>query len=1775
MRMQLRTANIKLDGDQSGITQKSDWQTGNLISLSLKSLKLLRRSLFILLMISGSLVGTMLAQDKQDTDNNADQTLRSSGRVNPSSFGLEMDIPLGAYPGRGINVPVSISYSSKVWRMDFQSSEPVTPGCTSVWDPKYSEDSASGWTSSMGAAYIEYTGEDNIYDATYGHPISDACDPQNPVTTYAYFKRIQIHLPSGESHELRASDTPTTYSSTDPNYVKDMAGTYYSTDGSKLKYVENGATKRLYLPNGSYYDFAASKALVNQKTIRTAALYKDINGNQLTYYAGNTTYPNGYWIDTLNRTIPVPLPVKEPTATGVVNYNMPGFNGGTLVYKFHWKQLKGGTAADSGLTDFSQTLRYKGDFYDLNSPYRNASDALFHSEFRNRARSFSSEPVFNPIVLTAVELPNNQKYEFSYNIYGEIDRIKYPTGGEETFQFLAVKAVGAFDTNKPNEEANRGVTQRNVYESSGAAPYPWSYSSGTSQTGNNLKRTITAPDGTRAERDLYMGYSQSGLFGSWGFSNVLTGMAYEERSYASGAGQLLSNQKTTWAKTEFTMSNSSVNPQWHPRVTKVENIIYDLSGNALSSTSTMDYAGTLTEIDNHLDVNLTKHYGFTTGLGSFGALEKQIETVFMEYDGAINWTEYESRHLISLPTQTFVKNAAGTTLSKAEIKYDESDYGSGGYRGQPTTVRSWLDTTSTWLEAHSKYDGYGNVIETTDAKGNKTTTEYSATYSYAYPTKVTTAVPDPSGVNGSNTAFITEATFDLTTGLPISTKDANNLETRMEYNDPLLRPTKVQNYFDELPVGGASETVYGVGTSAATRFVKTRAQIDETKWKEGYSWYDGLGRTYKTQSVDSTGDVFAKTLFDNFGRVWKTSNPYRGENTPDNQLEWTERFYDTAGRLWKVKTPDSAEVETAYSLATTGSQLGTVVTVNDQAEKQRRSITNALGQLTRVDEPIAAGLGPVNAPNLATDYTYDTLGNLTSVQQFTNAATTTCGNPAPVGCRQLRGFTYDSLSRLKTASNPESGGIFYTYDDNGNLATKADARGVVTNYTYDALNRVTNRSYSAPANLPNYENSLPVTYTYDNLPNAKGRLTKVVTGAVATPFSVIDYQVFDKLGRVTQSQQTTDGTAYNPQTYTYNLSGALIEEKYPSGRVVKNVLDNDGDLSMVQSKKNASSAFSNYATDFTYTAAGAVSSMQLGNLKRESTQFNSRLQPTQIALGTTLNPTELLKLDYEYGTLVAGQTSPGTNNGNISKQFITVPAAGQTPGFTATQYYDYDELNRLYQASDQFQATGQASVTAWWQVYQYDRYGNRRFNEEFTTTLTKGCGTPPTVCPADRKRENPEIEPSNNRLKELQDADLVKDYEYDLAGNLIKDARGKTFIYDGENHQTEVIENNISKGKYFYDGDGKRVKKIATINGQEETTIFVYDASGKMVAEYSTTVAPASAAKVSYLTADHLGSPRIITDATGAVISRRDFMPFGEEVPRAGYGSDAVRQKFTAYERDNESELDFAQARYYSSKLGRFYSVDPENAGAREDDPQSWNGYSYTGNNPINFSDQTGLDYRICLANGNGCWTATDEVFAAYIKELPAGFVATGDGLNGSVFDSDGDVVTNYSYFKPADQEIVGQLLEGFASKAEPFVPAIELTQPAPIPAGGAVLGGVAKAAKVAKFGRTLTKAKWAKGIINYSKGAMTAIDHVIFRHGAGTTFKNVSKFTTSSSRKIQKLADQAVSNLNGSQFPGPDGGVIYDFGRIIGTHSDGTLTSKVQVFFNSAGEIMTMYPVK
>src|SRR5439155_16306243 len=116
---------------------------------------------------------------------------------------------------------------------------------------------------------------------------------------------------------------------------------------------------------------------------------------------------------------------------------------------------------------------------------------------------------------------------------------------------------------------------------------------------------------------------------------------------------------------------------------------------------------------------------------------------------------YRDRQLLGLPTSTRVKNSSDPNVApvaKSSISYDESEllsYGSvinwidpqTSYRGNPTTISHWLNTSNSYLPTHIQYDQCGSVRNTWDANGNQSQVEYSSSYAYAYPTLTRTPVP--------------------------------------------------------------------------------------------------------------------------------------------------------------------------------------------------------------------------------------------------------------------------------------------------------------------------------------------------------------------------------------------------------------------------------------------------------------------------------------------------------------------------------------------------------------------------------------------------------------------------------------------------------------------------------------------------------------------------------------------------------------------------------------------------------------------------------------------------------------------------------------------------------------------------------------------------------------------------------------------------------------------------------------------------------------------------
>ena len=114
----------------------------------------------------------------------------------------------------------------------------------------------------------------------------------------------------------------------------------------------------------------------------------------------------------------------------------------------------------------------------------------------------------------------------------------------------------------------------------------------------------------------------------------------------------------------------------------------------------------------------------------------------------------------------------------------------------------------------------------------------------------------------------------------------------------------------------------------------------------------------------------------------------------------------------------------------------------------------------------------------------------------------------------------------------------------------------------------------------------------------------------------------------------------------------------------------------------------------------------------------------------------------------------------------------------------------------------------------------------------------------------------------------------------------------------------------------------------------------------------------------HRASSSTITGSRTNV-KRHDYLPFGEELFAGtggrtvahGYAGDGVRQQFTQKERDTETGLDYFLARYYGSTQGRFTSPDPIIISDKQvENPPLWNLYSCVGNNPLAYTDPTGME---------------------------------------------------------------------------------------------------------------------------------------------------------------------------------------------------------------------------
>ncbi len=704
-----------------------------------------------------------------------------------------------------------------------------------------------------------------------------------------------------------------------------------------------------------------------------------------------------------------------------------------------------------------------------------------------------------------------------------------------------------------------------------------------------------------------------------------------------------------------------------------------------------------------------------------------------------------------------------------------------------------------------------------------------------------------------------------------------------------------------------------------------------------------LGQVVLTQKFESPTDYIAvQTQYDSMGRVWKVSNPYRNGQSP----VWTTTAYDMANRVISVTTPDNAAVTTSYASNT--------VTVSDQAGKQRKSVTDGAGRLIQVYEDPAA-------LNYLTSYSYDILDNLTTVSQGT----------------QTRSFVYDSLKRLRSATNPESGTITYQYDDNGNLTFKTDARGVTSTYVYDALNRNTSIDYS--------DATPDVVLAYDSAINGKGRLSQSLQSGTNTAATYIDEYDASGRPRVQRQRFETNGVWSNSYQVSrnYNLGGNVNSQTYPSGHTVNYTYDGAGrTLTFTGNLGDGTSR--TYANGIGYSEFGGLRQEQFGTATpvHHKMHYNIRGQLYDVRASHSADEWggELGALVNYYGSQWVHGGSGPDNNGNVMMSQTIINS------FVVEDHYSYDSLNRLTALAEWQNGATNTGV----QTYDYDRYGNRTIN----AAQTSGVGI---------NTKQFTVNAANNRLGVPggQSGTMT----YDAAGNLTVDTHSALAVsraYDAENRMTsETQSGGVVAGSYSYNADGQRVRR--TVSGQPSAveTWQVYGMDGELLAEYEATSPVASpqkeygyrngqllitaepSAQLKWLVADHLGTPRMIVDQTGALanVKRHDYLPFGEELYAGqggrtialGYSSDATRQKFTSKERDIETGLDYFLARYYLSTQGRFTNPDEFKGGPHEvrvlgsgdsekqalvyadvTNPQSLNKYQYCLNNPLRYVDPDG-----------------------------------------------------------------------------------------------------------------------------------------------------------------------------------------------------------------------------
>jgi RHS repeat-associated protein len=652
------------------------------------------------------------------------------------------------------------------------------------------------------------------------------------------------------------------------------------------------------------------------------------------------------------------------------------------------------------------------------------------------------------------------------------------------------------------------------------------------------------------------------------------------------------------------------------------------------------------------------------------------------------------------------------------------------------------------------------------------------------------------------------------------------------------------------------------------------------------------------------------------------------------------------GSAKSIVNPDGSATSTTYS----ANSSVVTETIIDPAGKTRVLGYDGLGRLISVTED-------PNGLNYSTAYTYNALDDLLSVTQ---------GSQLP-GCASgtaqvSRSFSYDSLSRLTSACNPESGTTNYTYPtpsavcsgDPSAVCTRTDARAISTTYTYnDPLNRLTSKTYSDGTPTANFFYDAPPgtmpAWSGISFSNPKGRLVLTCTGSPVgscTSPQTATVHSYDSMGRTNSYWQCTPANCATssiwPSSYQYKYTGEVWQWLHPAGYTLTNTISPARRITAIQSSWVDNNHPQSLAQSVNYMPWGAVSQLVNGYAgsganAQETYIYNNRLQPAVIELGTTGNSTADYCLVYDYyGTSPTGCSFPsqGTNNnGNVRGYWYQDSV--NTSQFPHTAAYAYDGANRLATAT----AKTLSGSTLWSQAYSYDQWGN------FTWS---GSG----ICPSLTWNSQ------NNQLLTIG----RYSFSYDAAGNMTQDPSDypvqpvHTYQWDAEERVASV--DGGSTWSFTYNALGHRVQ-WAYAGGADQ---HLFDPSGVWlgnVGEYSVVWWGDKALAV-YLWgnttlfnhANVIGSTSMRTNQSGGPSEDIVYYPWGDVWLLSGSGGyNFANMPYT----DVTTNTDLTTARVFGPNFGRWFTPDP--LGGHLEDPQTLNKYAYARNNPTTLTDPTGLDF--------------------------------------------------------------------------------------------------------------------------------------------------------------------------------------------------------------------------